>query len=454
MSAPACQTSGELPPTPDQRWGTHERSDDKSRIFRFVAQNPHSDNLPRIVRHLFGADTPMDGKDGALVRRVLQNHPDLFKITAREPRLSVEPTGEALRLFHLTTNKHSAKPQDGEGTEVDTAKRMLAKRSVVTSDRQRGALLQQLVAKRRATEDKFLWFQNRVDDRNLLVPYATRFNSPQRVGESRDKYRTAWERAADRYNAGQVWTLTTDPARFPNLLAAIESLLEDVDRFRAWLSNWCDGRPTNLVVPEFTDAGLPHVHVVLFGVEYLPHEKIRHYWDTHRDRGEIVHYHAIRHRSGRWIWADSGPSSDDPGGPTSRGPRKYLQKTLADAAALAEASPQTVQKAATALRAPPGPATLPAPETTESDETATDTAALENGARWWKLAIYYVTDLPFFTVSPALKASDDEGTNALPWVKRWDFRGVAQFRDLPAHVQREATICRRPGRPPPPGVTP
>jgi hypothetical protein len=459
VSAPACQTPGEEQATNELPWSGDDRADAKTQVFRFVAEKPHSNNLPRIVRHVFGEDTPLDSGDAAVARRMFDNHPDLFKIIQREPRVTVEPTTEARLLFQFSTNKQDVKHADCDGTEIDTAKRVLAKRSQLSSDAQRGTLLQQLAAKRRATDDRYNVFRDRLDaDNHLVIPYRTRFNNPSRVGEQRTRFGMAWDVAATRegvddsripadgFDVGQVWTLPVDPSRFDSLLAAAESLLADVNRFKSWVaSRFTDGRRPSIVVVEFTDAGVIHAHVVLFGVGFLPHAAVSHYWGARRDCGEVVYYDPIRERGGTWIWADGRPGSDpddDRRPAESRGPRAYLGKTLADAASLAEASADNVQAAASALRAESTDAT---DGSAPSNGDVSDTLA--DAQRWWKLALYFATDTRFFTCSPALKP--DGGSDGLPYVPRWEYVGTARFGDLPGYVQRTATVVRRRGRPPP-----
>lgn len=317
---------------------------------------------------------------------------------------------------------------------------------MLSSDAERGTLLQQLAAKRWATDDRWNVFQDRLSaDQHLLVPYRTRFNSTKRVSEAHARYRTAWDTAAEQFDTGVVVTLTTDPVRFDGLLEATETLMKDVGCFKSWLSNRFDGTPKNIVVPEFTDSGLPHIHLVLFDIEFLSHTLVSHYWGARRNRGEVIWVDSIRERGGRWIWANGRPGSelsDDRRPAKSRGPQAYLGKTLTDAMSLAESDAEDVQAAASALRAT---------DVDVHDGLSEDNVSdvLVDAGRWWKLALYFATDTRFFTCSPSLKPDDDN--DGLPHVTRWEYVGTARFGDLPGHVQRTATMVRRRGRPPPVG---
>jgi hypothetical protein len=99
-------------------------------------------------------------------------------------------------------------------------------------------LLGALAAKRDATEEKYVAYRDRTDPPNhLLVPFVTRFNSPPRVRQARERFDSAWRTAAERFNRGVVLTLTTDPAQFDSLAAATGTLMDDVNRLKAWFAN-------------------------------------------------------------------------------------------------------------------------------------------------------------------------------------------------------------------------
>lgn len=230
-------------------------------------------------------------------------------------------------------------------------------------------------------------------------------------------------------------TLTTDPSRFDSLVAATETLMDDVNTLKSWFAKrFADGsRPPSVVVPEFTEKGFPHVHIVLFGVGFVPHGVLSNYWDARRDRGSIVWCDAVVSRGDRWLWSEKRPDRAD-----GRGPRAYLGKTFGDLESLAAVDPETVHDAAGRLRV---------------DDAGDDDAARE----WWKLACYWATETKLFTTSPTLRSEDSEvsardapGDADGP---RWQFVGVARYGDLPAHVTRDATLIRRERRRrPPPGV--
>lgn len=414
-------------------WADHPRGDDKTRLLKYVRENGCGVSVVNAVRAVVNPDAEAGDADHRLALRFYGDHPDLFKTDRRGGLVWVEPRPAA---FHLTASKHSPKHTDGDGVALSNAKNVLGRRRAVTSNGTRGVLLGGLAAKRDATEDEFMAFRDRTDPSNhLLVPYATRFNSPRRVRQARQRFDGAWRTAAARFDRGVVLTLTTDPSRFDSLAAATKTLMDDVNCLKTWFANrFADGsRPPSVVVPEFTEKGFPHVHIVLFGEGYVPHAVLSNYWDSRRDRGRVVWCDAVVARGDRWLWTGERPNRAD-----GRGPRAYLGKTLGDLEALAAADPETVHTVAGRLRE----------EDAKDDDPARE---------WWKLACYWATGTRLFTTSPSLRSDGDEasGRNAHGDADgpRWQFVGVARYGDLPAHVTRDATLVRRERRRrPPPGV--
>jgi hypothetical protein len=174
---------------------SNARAADQRFAFTRILESPEGVPLALLVKERYNVEAASDAPDGDYKRMQravddLESHGHV-KTTGYSGGRWLEPTMDA---FHLTTNKQDVKPADGDGAKVDTATRVLAKRSRLSSDAQRGTLLQQLAAKRRATDDRYNVFRDRLDkDNHLVVPYRTRFNSPSRVGEQRTRFGTAWD---------------------------------------------------------------------------------------------------------------------------------------------------------------------------------------------------------------------------------------------------------------------
>lgn len=221
-------------------------------------------------------------------------------------------------------------------------------------------------------------------------------------------------------------TLTTDPDRFESVRAAAESLLSDVSRFKSWLAT--DGRlgfrPPSVVVPEFTESGIPHAHVVLFGVSWVvPHAELSAYWSGNRDRGEVVWFDRLSSRGegGRWRWSSGGPSDAD-----GRSPRSYLLKSHDALMGLASAEPSAVRSAAGSLRG-----------------RTDDPEQQEQGREWWRLALYFALDMTLATVSPMLKPDTGDPDDDLPHVACYEYVGTARLGEFPAHVREGAAVVPR-----------
>jgi hypothetical protein len=399
------------------------------------------------VGDVFGQDAvDSAGADYQLARRFFSGS-DWFKIDRRGGSLWVEPATEA---FHLSRQYANRKTSVGRGDGLsngsgggstagrgdnradwgldlgdrdsrqyprDRARSILDKR--VRLDGRgghdyRAGLLRQLGTEREIQQDKFKILR-RVrgsGPEHLLIPYLTRFNDADRAGDIQQGFRTALQRASQRHQDAVVVTLTSDAKRFSSVSEAVDGLTEAKGRFMSWLSTdyQLGSRPDNLTVLEWTAGGLPHVHLVLFGIDWLlPQSKIAAKWDS-LGQGSVVDIRsATASRDGkRWYL-----HNDD-------GSRVTLQQYLGKAI-------RGLQRVA--------------------DMDAGDLVdAVEDGdLELWRQALYWATERQYYSCSPSLKDSGD--SDGLPHVKRYEFVGVAQYRDIPAHIRRDAAIL---DRPPPP----
>lgn len=83
-ATPECQTPGVGEAACTLPWSGDPRAEDKTLVWKLVAERPEGVNLPFLVRTVFGRDTDMAGADAQLIRRLIKDHPDLFQIgTAR-----------------------------------------------------------------------------------------------------------------------------------------------------------------------------------------------------------------------------------------------------------------------------------------------------------------------------------------------------------------------------------
>lgn len=497
MSA-ACQSTGPAPASRSLPWADDPRAGDKTRLWRYLAVTPEGAPLASIVRGVFGDGTALDGADATLAWRFYRENPDLFRTDRRDGLRWVEPQETA---FTRPPNKHRVKPSDGGATGGDrlrpNTRAMLDRWRTVEEEGERGYLLGQLAAYRETTEDRYHAFEDTFTGEHLLVPYATRFNSGRRVAEAREAFDGALARAAERHDRAVLLTLTTDPARFESLADATDSLLADVNRLKSWLATDArmGERPESVVVVEFTESGLPHAHVLLFGVSWVvPHSVLSAYWSGSRDRGEVVWFDRLTSDGERWSWEYQRRAHRErkarglkPVG--TRSPQAYLGKSLGALAGLAEANPEGVREAAHALRsaegspdgtdgprdpaevegererAETGPGAAGRESSGADGSDGPDGEALARGREWWRLALYWATETRLYTLSPSLKSSTENGDRrarapdgtVLPAdaPPRWRYIGTARYEEFPASIRRGATVLPRRGRGrPPPGPVP
>lgn len=439
------------PPSATWPWAVDPHASEKTRVFKLVAEKREAGGifLSFLVETLHSYDDVEESSYAYNRIRKFVHECDGFRTEKIDGMLLVQPSTEWLQRFHLTASKHEPKPPADEGMGAHqqsresrakrTARGILGSELEADDESTRGALLHAAATKREATEDVFRGFEA-VDDpgpdgSHLFVPYATRFNSPRRVERALARYRTAWECGRE-YHRAVVLMLSTHTIRFDSPLDAADEIMQDVNRVKAWIAaRFCDGtRPPSIVVPEFTDAGYVHLHIVLFGVPHIPHPVLSSYWDDRRDRGNVVWCDSVVLRGDLWTWRNGKPK-----GCASASPRSYLEKTLLDALSFAKASPTEVRDAARALR-----------------QGNVESPAYSDAQRWWKLALYWATDIRFFTLSPSLKGSNDEDlTDGVAdsdheRSRTWRYVGTARYQDFPAYMTgKNALVLTREGRQPP-----
>lgn len=444
-------------------WRDTPREDDKTRLFRYVRYAPEGTPLSKVVRDVFGPESVETADaDYQLARRFYDRH-DCFKTDRRGGLTWVYPTGDA---FHLNRSKQSAgngdgagfgrqtvgrTPSDGSGGRTgtgvedvpayakDRARSLLSKVSGIDADGLRADVLGELGTELGDIAEKFVWLE-RVrgsGPEDVLVPYSTRFNSPEKVGEIQRKFHRAIDRGEERYESACLATVTTDRKRFGSVVEAVEDALSNKGRLMDRLDYDAETGPPrpgyrvpHVYVPEFTDTGLIHLHIVFYGLNFLyPQSALSAMWSD-LGQGEVVDVRALRKRGGEFYLPRR--TGDRPGSVRDAGRgavrvRDYLSKTLRDLDTLAGMDPADV-------------------------ETAVGETRRGEGGDLWKVALYWATDLRFWNGSPEFTRDDREGVDVLPPVPCYRYVGTARLEGIPGYVRERAVIFtrrRRPPRPPP-----
>jgi hypothetical protein len=273
----------------------------------------------------------------------------------------------------------------------------------------------------------------------LCLPYWTRFNSEQRAADLQASYNRAWDRAERQYDDAVVVTYTTDPKRHDSIADARDALMENKNRVSQWLKTdpkssdkasrpgYC---PTNLSVTEFTGSGIPHLHVVYFGVQWLTTQAaLSNYWDRH-GQGEVVDVRQLSKRNGQFIMPTNG-LPDDPDAGKKRSARLYLGKSLRSLSTVASMDPDDVMDTVSSQRS--------------RDSRDTNDAL-------WKVALYWALECRFFSGSPELTHDDPDGDddgNDFPQITVWRYVGTAPYDDIPGYIREQARYLGRKRKPPP-----
>ena len=464
MSADSgCHSGGAVEAnTAGSRW-VGERRAEKWRLFEYVRAEPQGSPLSKIVQDVFSGDTRAGSADYQLARRFFRRHGDLFFVENRGDLCYVEPRPAAYSLEFRS--KEVAKTQEGDGASYDTSetgptadcddergdleavdsagptaerfpkdrvRRLLSKRTRLDGGDgvegdgydYRPDVFRELAQYRDETDGKYQYFERirGAGSRYLILPYLTRYNNVEEATEKKRRFRGALRRASSRYNRAAMVSLTVAPNRFESHSEATEAIRSGVSKWLQRESYQLGGRPDNVKVLDFQRNGLPHYHVVLFGVRAVDGDDetasrrptlstgdVRRYWDETAGVGRQVDVRPAYSRDGdgdEWILHDDGDR-------VSLG--YYLGKRIRGLVELAETDTGDLFEAA------------------ESGDLSL-----------WRHALFWAYGKQYCTVSPSLRGDRDDG---LPSVRIWRFVGACRFEQIPSQVLDNGVICR-PNPPP------
>jgi hypothetical protein len=212
-------------------------------------------------------------------------------------------------------------------------------------------------------------------------------------------------------------TLTPDPKRFESNAEILQSVQDNLSNFIEWLVHQLGTRPDYLKVLEFQQNGLPHYHVVLFGVRIVDNgesetgkpliseQEVREYWDETRGIGEQVKVQPIHTRSDSWLLHKDK---------NSRGKTvyQYLSDAMRGLCQLAETDVSELQ-----------------------DMVGSGDVSL------WRQVLYWAYEKQYLSYSNSLKESKDDGE--LTDIKQWDYVGTAEYKQIPTQVRRNAIVVNK-----------
>lgn len=441
-------------------WSDDLRGDDKTRIWRYLLNVPTGAPISKIVTDLFGVTAGDDEAEyqrhHTFVTRFVEDAP-IFKIDRRQRFNRVEPRPAA---FHLTSPKQSSNTDAverlGDSARADSptvieqsqeevslnqyprdfARNFISSRGCqeMTPSRSR-VLEQQFVSYLEQIEGRWNILKNMYDEHPeyLLVPYRTLYNDETRVQDNWRRYHGAWKKATQEHSKAVQITLTTDPKRYSSLDEMADDTSENFNRFMSWicrrLAERCDDlgteghnlrecpdceeygeRPDFIKALEWTDAGRPHLHVILFGIDWLaPQREIAEQWGKYQ--AGVVDVRTVRRkpiRSGDGIevgehefaWFSSGDETTE-----SKNEKAHMGKYLGEQMPANESIAQTRERV-------------------EDDDDDL-----------WKTAMFWATGKQFWSCSEDFSLDDEmDEADDLEELAQYVFVGAAKSGDIPAHV--------------------
>ena len=185
-------------------------------------------------------------------------------------------------------------------------------------------------------KDRSVILCHKEDEANPDAPlyflrYKTRFTAYDRKKANLDTYEAIWKHASLGYKSAVFLTLTTDPKMHGSVLAANQHFYKALNRYLSLIQKRRGFRPKYLNVHEFTEKGLLHSHIVIFGIDYLTNYK-RLSKDWKRcGQGRIVYVYGLRNNGTAWNWSRAQPKDAKQGRSVDLYLKKYLKKSLFEA---------------------------------------------------------------------------------------------------------------------------
>lgn len=291
--------------------GNH-RDDDRLRLIKYSVNHPEGAPIAQCWRDVFGRTGPVDPADSdyQLTRRFYTGNDEYFDTFEQNGQTSVE---YRLSLLDLIREGITQKSDFDYADDRQYWRSSLARTSSLGDDHKEG-LAEALQSYVNRIDDYRMLFRatdlRSGDDQLFTKPYLTRFNSMGRIKQQWARFNAALDHARDNFENAAVVTLTTDPKKFPHLLAAWEDINPNFNRLMSWMdyepkqkpSSRPGYRPPYIKAVEATQDGKPHLHVLFFDVPTRngkPHlidkQELSNRWDD-LGQGKIVDLQGLQYR--------------------------------------------------------------------------------------------------------------------------------------------------------------
>jgi len=149
-----------------------------------------------------------------------------------------------------------------------------------------------------AIENKKIVLYNREKQKLLKLNYKTRFNDAGRLYKNIDKFYSLFENAATKFKNAVFITLTLDPKRHKNIFIAAKKSSEALNRFLSFLKKKFKKKFKKISYIntfEFNGNGMTHLHMVIFGFDWLmPQKVLSRLWSKYR-MGKIVYLYSLKY---------------------------------------------------------------------------------------------------------------------------------------------------------------
>jgi len=341
-------------------WADEPNPMEKSLLLKTAVLHPDvtPEGIPfhALLDEVYGDGWASGGPEYGRAYRFIQRYGDFFDI--RKPSgdlLWLRPTGEAVALIRSIRN--SGTPGSGPNTTGrwdrlprDRAASVLRSVRRVQTDGQRSLLLHLLAdhAETMRTADgeaKTLHLTGRPD-----LPAGDRFTAPEKAAGTRERFETAADALAARYDVASWITLTLPRECVPSVYGSVATLREALDDLhsRFWYSRADRPRPGH--VPDYLAVLEPqgdlvaHLHVIYGGEErVMAREDLREDWadllDAPASKPPQVDVRTLSLAGGAWtVTAVDGEDVD-----AYDGVREYHREGFRALSRLAEMEPDALR---------------------------------------------------------------------------------------------------------------